>query len=251
MKINELAKLSGVSTRTLRYYDEIGLLSPAMKNDAGYRIYSQKEIDLLQQILFYRALDMKLEQIKDIIHAPNFNVMDALECHRQHLLEKNAMIQQLLQTVDQTIEALQEGKNMSNEEKFKGFKEKMLQQNEEKFGEEIRQRYGNEAVEASNKKWLNMTEQQFEEMGQLEQSLFERLREAMADGNPASELGQEVAELHKRWLMFSWKDYSKEAHAGLAAMYVADERFTAYYDERVTAGASQYLHDCIVAYATK
>lgn len=80
--------MSGVSTRTLRYYDEIGLLSPAMKNEAGYRIYSQKEIDLLQQILFYRALDMKLEQIKDIVHAPNFNVMNALESHRQHLLEK-------------------------------------------------------------------------------------------------------------------------------------------------------------------
>ncbi|WP_342558723.1 MerR family transcriptional regulator [Metasolibacillus sp. FSL K6-0083] len=251
MKINKLAKMSGVSTRTLRYYDEIGLLSPAMKNEAGYRIYSQKEIDLLQQILFYRALDMKLEQIKDIVHAPNFNVMNALESHRQHLLEKNAMIEQLLQTVDHTIQALQEGKMMSNEEKFKGFKEKLLQENEEKYGKEIRERYGNETIEASNKKWLNMTEQQFEEMGQLEQSLFERLQEAMTEGNPASQLGNEVAELHKRWLMFSWKDYSKEAHAGLAAMYVADERFTAYYDERVAVGASQFLHDCIVAYTTE
>ncbi|MEC1180286.1 MerR family transcriptional regulator [Metasolibacillus meyeri] len=251
MKINELAKISGVSTRALRYYDEIGLLSPAMKNDAGYRIYSQKEIDLLQQILFYRALDMKLEQIKDIIHAPNFNVMNALESHRQHLLEKNAMIQQLLQTVDHTIEALQEGIIMSNEEKFKGFKEQLIQENEEKYGEEIRARYGDETIDASNAKLLGLTEQQFEEMGQLEQSLFARLHEAMADGNPSSELGNEVAELHKRWLMFSWKDYSKEAHAGLAAMYVADERFTAYYDERVTVGASQFLHDCIVVYATK
>lgn len=161
------------------------------------------------------------------------------------------MIEQLLQTVDHTIQALQEGKMMSNEEKFKGFKEKLLQENEEKYGKEIRERYGNETIEASNKKWLNMTEQQFEEMGQLEQSLFERLQEAMTEGNPASQLGNEVAELHKRWLMFSWKDYSKEAHAGLAAMYVADERFTAYYDERVAVGASQFLHDCIVAYTTE
>ncbi|WP_042474364.1 MerR family transcriptional regulator [Bacillus ndiopicus] len=251
MKINELAKISGVSTRTLRYYDEIGLLSPAMKNDAGYRIYSQREIDLLQQILFYRALDLKLEQIKDIIHAPNFNVMNALKSHRQHLLEKSAMIQQLLQTVDHTIHTLQEGTIMSNEEKFKGFKEQLIQENEEKYGEEIRTRYGDETVDASNAKLRGMTEQQFEEMGQLEQNLFARLREAMADGSPASEIGNEVAELHKRWLMFSWKDYSKEAHAGLAAMYVADERFTAYYDERVATGAAQFLHDCIVAYATK
>ncbi|CAM5616222.1 MerR family transcriptional regulator OS=Lysinibacillus sphaericus OX=1421 GN=LS41612_05820 PE=4 SV=1 [Lysinibacillus sphaericus] len=80
--ILQLAKLSGVSTRTLRYYDEIDLLKPARTNEAGYRFYGQQEVDILQQILFYKALDMKLETIHNIIHAPDFQHKAALKTHR-------------------------------------------------------------------------------------------------------------------------------------------------------------------------
>lgn len=88
-------------------------------------------------------------------------------------------------------------------------------------------------------------------MQQLEQQMFERLAEAMKLGDTTSDIAMEVAELHKRWLNFTWKEYSKEAHAGLAQMYIADERFTAYYDERGETGAAQFLHDAIIAYTSK
>jgi len=81
--------------------------------------------------------------------------------------------------------------------------------------------------------------------------MFERLTEAIGVGDATNEVAMEVAELHKRWLSFTWKEYSKEAHVGLAQMYIADERFTAYYDERSVVGAAQYLHDAIVAYTNK
>ena len=247
--IQELANLSGVSTRTLRYYDEIELLKPARTNEAGYRFYGQKEVDLLQQILFYRTLDMKLATIQKILRAPDFQHKEALESHRIALLQRKEQLEKLLQTVEKTIQSFEEEYPMTNEEKFKGFKEKLIEDNEKQYGEEIRAKYGNDTVEASNAKMKNMTEEQFTAMQQLEQQLFERLKEAMKIGETKNDVAMEVAELHKRWLSFSWPQYSKEAHAGLVQMYVDDERFTAYYDERVTAGATQFLHDVIMIYS--
>ena len=122
--IQELAQMSGVSTRTLRYYDEIGLLKPARTNEAGYRFYGQYEIDMLQQILFYRALDMKLATIQAIIQAPNFQHAEALKTHRVALLQRKEQLETILQTVEKTIQSIEEEQPMSNEEKFKGFKEK-------------------------------------------------------------------------------------------------------------------------------
>lgn len=98
--IQELAQLSGVSTRTLRYYDEIGLLKPARTNEAGYRFYGQWEVDMLQQILFYRALDMKLATIQAIIQAPNFQHAEALKTHRAALLQRKEQLETILQTVE-------------------------------------------------------------------------------------------------------------------------------------------------------
>ena len=249
--IQELAQMSGVSTRTLRYYDEIGLLKPARTNEAGYRFYGQYEIDMLQQILFYRALDMKLATIQAIIQAPNFQHAEALKTHRVALLQRKEQLETILQTVEKTIQSIEEEQPMSNEEKFKGFKEKLIEDNEKQYGQEIRDKYGDETVDASNAKLMNMTKQQYQAMQQLEQQMFERLAEAMELGDATSDLAMEVAELHKRWLSFTWKEYSKEAHAGLAQMYIADERFTAYYDERSATGAAQFLHDAIIAYTRK
>ncbi|KEK13161.1 MerR family transcriptional regulator [Lysinibacillus fusiformis] len=249
--IQELAQLSGVSTRTLRYYDEIGLLKPARTNEAGYRFYGQSEVDLLQQILFYRALDMKLATIQDIIQAPHFQHSEALKSHKAALLKRKEQLETILQTVEKTILSIEGERPMSNEEKFNGFKEKLIEDNENKYGQEIRAKYGDKTVDASNAKLMNMTEEQFQAMQQLEQQMFERLTEAMELGDATSDIAMEVAELHKRWLSFSWKEYSKEAHAGLAQMYIADERFTAYYDERSVVGAAQFLHDAIVAYTSK
>ena len=248
ISIQELAKLSGVSTRTLRYYDEIGLLRPARTNEAGYRFYTQVEVDMLQQILFYRALDIKLATIQEIIQAPDFQQKEALESHRVALLQRKLQLDQLLQTVEQTIQSLEEEIPMTNEEKFKGFKEKLIVDNEKQYGEEIRAKYGDETVDASHTKLRNMTQDQYEAMQQLEQQLFARLKEAMQIGDASSDIAMEVAELHKRWLCFNWSKYSKEAHAGLAQMYIADERFTAYYDGRVAPGATQFLYEAILTY---
>jgi len=86
--VQKLGRLAGISTRTLRYYDEIGILKPARINSSGYRIYGKEEVDRLQQILFYRELGVSLDSIKNIITSPSFNGVEALREHREKLLEK-------------------------------------------------------------------------------------------------------------------------------------------------------------------
>lgn len=161
--VQKLAKLAGVSPRTLRYYDEIGILKPARINSSGYRIYGQSEVDKLQQILFYRELGVALDKIKEILNSPSFDSIKALREHREKLLKKREQIDLLIANVEKTI-ALREGRiEMSDKEKFEGFKQRMIDENEKKYGKEIREKYGDDTVDKSNAKFLNMTEEQYEE----------------------------------------------------------------------------------------
>jgi DNA-binding transcriptional MerR regulator len=245
--VQKLGKLAGISTRTLRYYDEIGILKPARMNSSGYRIYGQAEVDRLQQILFYRELGVSLDQIKNIIMNPAFNGEAALREHREKLLEKRAQLDLLIANVEKTIAFTERRMNMSNQEKFDGFKKKMISDNEQKYGKEAREKYGSETVDKSNAKLMNMTEKEYNEVKELERQVRETLAKAFATGDPAGELAQKAADLHKQWLTFYWSEYSKEAHAGLAEMYVADERFKAYYDKD-QPGTAEFLRDAIRIY---
>lgn len=245
--VQKLGKLAGVSTRTLRYYDEIGILKPARVTSSGYRIYGQPQVDKLQQILFYRELGFSLEMIRELINAPDFDEVTALKQHYSQLLDRRKQIDALIVNVEKTIASKEGSITMSDQEKFEGFKKKLIEQNEEQFGEEIRQRYGDRKVKESNQKLLNMTQSEYEEFTKLTEKLYSTLAEAVKTGDPAGPLAQEAADLHKQWLMFHWPEYSKEAHANLAQMYVDDERFTAHYDEQ-HPGTALFLRDAIHIY---
>lgn len=245
--VQRLGRLAGISTRTLRYYDEIGILKPARINTSGYRIYGEKEVDILQQILFFRELGVSLDNIKDIVTAPSFDGADALREHHEKLLERRIQLDLLIANVEKTI-ALTEGRiKMTDKEKFEGFKQKMIDDNEKKYGEEIRKKYDKNTVEKSNTKLMNMTQEEYDEVTNLANVLMSTLAEAFKTGNPSGELAQKAADLHKRWLTYYWSEYSKEAHAGLAQMYVDDERFTAYYDKE-QPGTAGFLRDAIFIY---
>jgi len=247
--VNKLAKMSGISTRTLHYYDEIGLLSPERISSNGYRIYGQLQVDLLQQILFFRELGLSLEEIKEIIYSKTFDQTLALENHLTALYRKKEQIDLLIRNVSKTIRAVKGEIIMGDKEKFEGFKQKLVEENEQKFGEEIRQKYGDKVVDASNGKVKNMTQEQYAKVEQLSKEVNETLREATLLGDPANELAQKACDLHRQWLCYFWPDgmYSKEAHKGLATMYCEDERFKAYYDA-ITPGCAEFLRDAIDIY---
>ncbi|WP_151733286.1 MerR family transcriptional regulator ['Paenibacillus yunnanensis' Narsing Rao et al. 2020] len=245
--VQKLGALAGVSTRTLRYYDEVGLLKPARINSSGYRIYGQAEVNRLQQILFYRELGLGLEAIKAIVTSPSFDEARALRDHHHQLLQRREQLELLIANVENTLAELEGRLTMSNEEKFAGFKQKLIDDNERKYGDEARAKYGEEAVETSNAKLQNMTEEQYAAIQQIEAEMFAALEQAMEEGDSASELAQKAAGLHRQWLTFYWDTYTKEAHAGVAQMYVDDERFTAYYDKR-RPGLAEFLRDAVHVY---
>ncbi len=245
--VQKLAQLAGVSTRTLRYYDELGLLKPARISSSGYRIYGSAEVDRLQQILFYRELGVALETIAEIVSSPSFDGAKALREHRAQLLEKRTQLDHLIASIDKTI-AFTEGRiSMSDREKFEGFKQKLISDNEKKYGEEVRQRWGEETYKRSNAKVAKMTQEQYQEVSKLSEEVMETLRAAYKTGDPAGELAQKAADLHRQWLSFWWDGYNKEAHAGLAQMYVDDPRFTAYYDKE-QPGTAEFLRDAVRIY---
>lgn len=245
--VQKLGRLAGISTRTLRYYDQIGILEPARINSSGYRIYGQAEVDKLQQIMFYRELGLPLNQIKELVNSPTFDENMALKEHYQQLLDRRMQLDALIATVEKTI-AQKEGRTtMTDQEKFAGFTQKLVEENEQKYGKEIREKYGDDVVDRSNQKLMGMTAEQYDTMKRLENEVLAALGAAFQTGDPASEEAQKAADLHRQWLSFTWSEYSKEAHAGLAQMYVEDERFKAYYDA-VQPGMAEFLRDAIGVY---
>ncbi|RDW99106.1 MerR family transcriptional regulator [Listeria kieliensis] len=241
--IQKLANLAGVSSRTLRYYDEIGLLKPARVSSNGYRIYGQEQVDLLQQILFYREMEVSLPAIKEILANPEFDEKEALKAHHAELLQKEKRLKRLINTVEKTLQA-REGKiMMSNQEKFEAFKEDLIAQNEQQYGSEIREKYGEAEIEKSNQKVAHMSEADYEKVTQLEAHLVEVLKELQSE--VTEDLQHDAFQTHKAWLGYFWPSYSEEAHLGIVEMYLADERFTAYYDEKAGSGAAKRLHDAV------
>jgi len=245
--VQKLGRLAGISTRTLRYYDQIGILEPARINSSGYRIYGQAEVDKLQQIMFYRELGLPLNQIKELVNSPTFDENKALKEHHEQLLDRRKQLDDLIANVEKTI-AQKEGRTtMTDQEKFAGFTKKLVEENEQKYGKEIREKYGDDVVDRSNQKLMGMTAEQYDELKRLENEVLAALGAALQTGDPASEEAQKAADLHRQWLSFTWNEYSKEAHAGLAQMYVEDERFKAYYDA-VQPGMAEFLRDAIGVY---
>ncbi|WP_251520075.1 MULTISPECIES: MerR family transcriptional regulator [Staphylococcus] len=248
--VSELAKISGVSPRTLRYYDEIDLLKPSRINQAGYRIYQTTHVDVLQQIVFYRELDLSLQQIKKLLNEPSYNQIETLDEQHRKLTAKRDRLDQILTTIEKTL-AYHKGKvTMNDNEKFEGFKQDMIDKNEALYGDEIREKYGNDMIDKSNAKVMGMSEKDFQQFKQLEHEILELLADAYQTQDPTSEEAQLLADKHRQWLTYTWPRYTKEAHLGLAEMYIADERFTAYYDKHVKGG-TQFLRDAIAEYVNK
>ena len=238
--------MAGISTRTLRYYDEIDLLKPASVSSSKYRVYGEQEVDTLQQILFFRALGVSLEDIKKVLGDPSFDREAALQSHLSTLTAKKVELERLIANVQKTIGALKGETLMRDDEKFEGLKQSLVDENEANYGREIRDVYGDAVVDASNQKLKGMSAAQYAQAEALSKELNELLKIAIKEGDPAGEPAQTACDRHKQWLLLFWPDgmYSKEAHMGLGEMYCEDERFRAYY-ESIAPGCAELLRDAL------
>lgn len=247
--VHELADLSGVTVRTLHYYDEKGLLSPMRDDVNRYRRYDTNDVDRLQQILLYREFGMDLARIKQLLDDKKFDKKQALLSHKKKLLQQKNQIDALIRSIDKTLESLERSEPMNDKEKFEGFKQKLVDDNEKTYGKEIRESYGDDTVNASNAKLKGMSQQQWDANQKLSEEINSKLAQAVGQGGPSSRLAQEVCDLHRQWLCFFWADgiYSKEAHRSMGEMYVADARFKKYYDD-ITPGAAEFLKQALDIY---
>ena len=234
--IQELSRLSGVTTRTLRWYDQISLLKPSRVAESGYRYYGRAEVDRLQDILYYRALGVELAQIKECLDDPSFDRLAALRNHLAALEAERERLEQLIRSVKDTIGAEERNEIMSDEQTH----------NEEVYGAEIRAKYGDQEVDEANATVMNLTQTQYQEWTDLGRKIQERLEAAVRAGlSPESEEGKEITALHRRWLTITGNQYDPARHRGIAELYVMDERFTAYYDKQVP-GCARFLRDAVV-----
>lgn len=244
--IREMAELAGVSSRTLRYYDSIGLLHPARVSETGCRFYGRRELMLLQQILFYRERGFALETISQILYQKDFNISAALEEHLRALQARQRELGEMIETVRKTIAEREGGKAMQDKERFEGFKRRIVAENEAAYGREMREAYGDESVDAAARRLLEMTEADYARFQNLKGEIQDALEKTVLAGEtPESEAGRRIVLLHMEWLGMCWAEYTENAHRGLAQAYVLDERFRAYYDRNVT-GCAEFLRDAVL-----
>jgi len=239
--IKEIADLAGVTTRTLRYYDEIGLLPPAETSANGYRYYDHASLLKLQQILFFRELDVPLKDIQLMMNHPDFNMLEALEGHRATLLSQVIRLNRLMETIDHTISALKGESQMSAEEYFEGF-------DETKYGDEVKDRWGhtNQYAE-SQRKWASYSPDQKEaikaEGGRLTVRMVSEDPNASPDDpDVQTAIGEYQAYLNKYF-------YSCDFNClrGLSDMWVSDPRFAANY-ERIREGGAEFVREAVHIY---
>lgn len=245
MTVKEVAQLAGVSVRTLHYYDQIGLLKPTNKSEARYRLYTDDNLQTLQQILFFRELDFPLKKIKEMMNRSTFDQLEALHLQRQLLIKKKGQVETMIAVIDRTIQQVKGEIIMTNEEKFAGF-----DFSENKYEKEARERWGDDAIDKANAKFENLSESERKTVEEEMNEIFRALA-SVKDQSPSSEIAQQhIAE----WFDFlnetSGHDYSMEAFASLGEIYVHDDRFTKNIDQ-FGKGLAVFMSEAMKEFARK
>jgi DNA-binding transcriptional MerR regulator len=225
LTVKQLARLAGVTPRTLHHYDAIGLLRPTEIGANGYRYYGEEALLRLQQILFYRELGLPLSDIQATMGRPDFDVLRTLEGHRGALQRQAGRLERLIKTVDQTILYLKGRIHMSADEFFAGFSD----EEQAKYEKEAMQMYDPETVRASAKKWKDYSAAEKVKMGEEAKAVYTDLLAAIPKG-PASAEAQAAIARWRHHIEYFWVP-NEEQLVGLTELYNADPRFRANFDK--------------------
>lgn len=242
--VKQLATLAGLSVRSLHYYDEIGLLKPESVRANGYREYGDADVLKLQQILFYRDMGIRLDEIKKIVTSPDFEVMRALEEHKQALNRRVERLKRLIQTVDSTISHLKGKKEMSKKQLFEAFSE----EEQEKYASEAEQMYDPAIVKASQRKWKSYSQAEKQRIGEEGNAAYNAIVEAIPFG-PESPQAQAGIELWRRHMDYFWTP-NPEQLVGLSELYNNDPRFKANFD-RIDPRLAEFMLEAVKVYVVR
>ena len=238
--VKELSTLAGISPRTLHYYDQIGILAPTSRDENGYRYYGSDAVLKLQQIRFFKELDFSLEEIRTIIRAPDFNVLQALQVHKSALQQKVKRLESLIQTIDRTILHLKGHLDMQQNELFEGFDEEKQKQ----YVEEIRQRYGERAFENSID-WNSYTPEQKANIKAEGEAIYRDLAANMNKGYNSPEVQAIITRWHQHLRYFY--EPTIERLLGLAELYTEHPDFIATF-QKIHPDLPEFLKQAILYY---
>jgi len=245
----KIAKLTGVTKRTLYHYETIGLLVPK-RTDAGHRSYSREDLLRLQQILLYRSLDFPLSEIRRLLTQPDLNHHTILQKQIALLQEKASYYQTLAQLAEQTLLTLKGGLQMKDEQLFRGLRHEEIVTHEKQYADEVQQHYGDtDAYRISAKRQRQRTPNETEKLSAMHKQLDQRLTTLYRDGHKATDpdVQQIVKEQHD-FIDTYYYPCELSIFASLGQMYVSDERFRAYYDA-YAPGLSSFYSEVISHYA--
>lgn len=242
MHIREFAKLTGVSVRTLHYYDEIGLLKPSSVDEQnGYRFYDKRSILRMQEILFYRELDFPLKDIKIILSSPDYDKQTALNEQKHLLTLKKERLERLIKALDSAMKGEEVTMNVFDNSEFEA--------QSEQYAKEAKEKWGNTAAYKENaEKSAGYSKEKWNEIGAGMNAIMAEFAECRKSGNIPN--SREAQALVKKWQDFITENYyicTKEILKGLGEMYAADERFKANIDKH-GGGTAQFMCDAIRVY---
>jgi DNA-binding transcriptional MerR regulator len=254
LTVSQVARISGISVRALHHYDEIGLLRPAQRSPAGYRLYSGADLERLQQVLFFRALEVPLDEIARIMGDPRFDVAATLRSQREILISKVAHAGALIRAIEAAIDRLEKGQTIMSDgndagnelsSMFEGFKP-------EEYEAEAEQRWGQtDAFQESKRRTARYTKADWQRYKAEAEANGKRFAAAMEAGLPPdSDQAMDAAEEHRLIIDRWFYPCSREFHPRLGELYVTDPRFTANID-KVKPGMAAYQRDAFAANARR
>lgn len=242
--INTLCKIAGISSRTLRYYDQIDLLKPKRINGSGYRVYGDVEVDRLQQILFYREFDIGLSKIKEILDSDEYDQIKELQKHIRLLKNKRYRIDLIINNIHKTILNASGNIQMETREKFQGIKSSYMKKHTH-YVNEAYTLYPRDQVDSVIEKEESLNLIEYNDVDILDKEIIQLLENAVRNNiEHTSEACFQIYISHKKWLKITLPSYTCSIHLEMATLYINDSRFTEYYDKTLT-GCAQLLHDII------
>jgi DNA-binding transcriptional MerR regulator len=242
--VGAVAALTGVSVRTLHHYDHIGLVTPSVRTPAGYRGYTDADIERLHLVLVYRSVGMPLDEIRSLLDDSSADVVEHLRRQHQLLLEQADRLQHTIKAVEELMNAHRSGIQLTAEEQVEIFGTTAFS---EEYAAEAEQRWGEtDAWKQSQQRVSRLSKDDWVAIKAEGDALLDALARAKCEGiEPGSDAANELAARH-RASIDRFYDCGDEMHRNLVQMYLADERFTRYYDD-VEPGLTQYVHDIVVA----
>jgi MerR family transcriptional regulator, thiopeptide resistance regulator len=246
-RVGEVARLAGVSVRTLHHYDEVRLLIPSRRTDAGYRTYTDEDLERLQRILVYRELELPLEDIAALLDGDG-DPLEHLRLQHEALTARRDRIDELLRALEHTMEARQMGIDLTPEERFEvfgGF-------DPGEHDAEVAERWGDtDAYRESARRTGRYSKDDWQQLRAESDELTARFVAALAAGEPADgTLAMDLAEEARQQIVRWFYPLPHEGHQALADMYLADPRFTATYEAQAE-GMARFVHDAIHANAAR